>query len=204
MAGNYAVIVEGLRDIREIGQFRDEILFNAVRAINRTADVGRTQAARRIGQQVAFPASYLNPAQKRLFVSRKATRATLEARITARARPTSLARFVSGSAAGGQGLRVEVKPGSTRFLRRAFLIKLRAGSANIDTKSNMGLAVRLKPGDDLRNKKSVVKMARGLYLLYGPSVDQVFLDNSGQGVADDIAPDLAEKLTEEFLRLMEL
>jgi hypothetical protein len=204
MAGNYAVIVEGLRELREVEHLRDEILFNAVRAINRTADTGRTQAARQILQQINFPASYLNPAQKRLWVSRRAQRGTLEARITARARPTSLARFVSGNAAGGQGLRVEVKPGSTRFLRRAFLVKLRAGSAGIDTKFNMGLAVRLQPGDDLRNKKSVVKMARGLYLLYGPSVDQVFLDNSGDGVASDIAPDLADKLAEEFLRLMEL
>lgn len=204
MARNYAVVVEGISDLREIEGLRDEIMFNAVRAINKTAESGRTQAARRIGQQVAFPASYLNPAQKRLWVSRKATKGSLEARITARSRPTSLARFVSGGAAGGQGLRVEVKPGSTRFLRRAFLIKLRAGSASIDTKSNMGLAVRLKPGDDLRNKKSVVKMARGLYLLYGPSVDQVFLDNAGDGVAEDIAPDLLDNLTAEFLRLMEL
>lgn len=204
MAGNYAVVVEGLRDLREIEGLRDEIMFNAVRAINRTADLGRTMASRKILQQVNFPASYLNPAQKRLWVSRKAQRGSLEARITARARPTSLARFVSGGAAGGKGVRVEVKPGTTRFLRRAFLVKLRAGSAGIDTKFNMGLAVRLKPGDDLRNKKSVIKMARGLYLLYGPSVDQVFLDNSGDGVASDIAPDLAEKMAEEFFRLMEL
>lgn len=204
MAGAYTVVVEGLRDLREIEGLHDEILFNTVRAINTVADRGRTMAARMIGQQVAFPATYLNPAAKRLFVSRKATRGSPEARITARARATSLARFVTGGAAGGKGLRVEVKPGSTRFLRRAFLIKLRAGSAPVDTKSNMGLAVRLKPGDDLRNKKNVVKMARGLYLLYGPSVDQVFLDNEGEGVAADIAPDLAEKLTAEFLRLMEL
>lgn len=204
MARDFVVVVEGLKDLQEIEGLHDEILFNSVRAINKIATSGRTQAARAIGQQVAFPASYLNPAAKRLFVSRTATKARPEAAITARARATSLARFVTGGAGGGKGLRVEVKPGTTRFLRRAFLIKLRAGSAPIDTQSNMGLAVRLAPGDDLRNKKSVVKMARGLYLLYGPSVDQVFLDNSGEGVAADLAPKLADQLTDEFLRLMEL
>lgn len=203
MARNFVVIVEGLKDMQEIAGLHDDILFNSVKAINKIAASGRTQAARAIGQQVAFPASYLNPAAKRLFVSRTASRARPEAAITARARATSLARFVTGGG-NGTGVRVEVKPGSTRFLRRAFLIKLRAGSAPVDTKSNMGLAVRLAPGDELRNKKSVVKMARGLYLLYGPSVDQVFLDNSGEGVAADLAPKMADQLTDEFLRLMEL
>lgn len=206
MAGrNYAVVVEGLEDLSSFENMRDEIRFNAVRAINRVADLSRTRAQDRIMEQVNFPASYLNPAGKRLFVSRRASGQNLEAAVTARSRATSLARFVVGAPPVNKpGVNVEVAPGKVRFMKAAFLIKLPAGSAGIETKANFGLAVRLRAGDSLRKKRSVVKMANGLYLLYGPSVQQVFLDNSGDGVAEDLKPYVLDKMAEEFLRLMDL
>ncbi len=201
----WAVVVEGLQDVAQLGGDLDDIQFNAVRAINTIAERGRAEGKRRILAQVNFPASYLNPAGKRFLVSRTATRGKLEAAIAARARPTSLARFATGTLSPNkQGVNVEVHPGKARFLKRAFIIKLPAGAAGLDTKSNFGLAVRLKAGDTLRNKRNVVRMARGLYLLYGPSVQQVFLDNQGEGVAADLQPELADKLADEFLRLMDL
>jgi hypothetical protein len=45
----------------------------------------------------------------------------------------------------------------------------------------------------------MIQLAGNLYLLYGPSVSQVFA-----GVAQDISPDMADFLDAEFNRLMEL
>lgn len=201
----YAVFVEGIGDLKEFNSLRDDIKLWAAQAINRTAERGRTMAARQIRQQINLPASYVSPSEKRLYVSKKAQRGDLEARIAARTRATSLARFVSGQAQlHKQGVRVEIAPGKARFLKRAFLVRLRAGTANTDTRSNLGLAVRLRPGEVLRNKSDVRRLDRGLYLLYGPSVDQIFRARDGSGVAEDISLDLAKSMEDEFLRLVEL
>lgn len=208
MATTYGVFVEGISNLKEFDSLKDEVRLWAAQAINRTAERGRTRAAREIRDQINFPASYVSPSNKRLYVSKKAQRADLEARIRARTRATSLARFVTGSTATSkltqEGVRVEVHPGKARFLKRAFLIRLRAGTANLDTRSNLGLAVRLKPGETLRNKSEARRLDRGLYLLYGPSVDQVFRARDGGGVATDISPDLSSMMEQEFLRLVEL
>jgi hypothetical protein len=208
MADTYGVFVEGITNLNEFDSLKDEIKLWAAQAINKTAERGRTRAAREIRDQVNFPASYVSPSSKRLFVSKKAQRSDLEARIRARTRATSLARFVTGSTTPSKltqdGVRVEVHPGKARFLKRAFLIRLRAGTADLDTRSNLGLAVRLKPGEVLRNKSDVRKLDRGLYLLYGPSVDQVFRARDGSGVANEIAPDLSVMMEQEFLRLVDL
>jgi hypothetical protein len=97
-----------------------------------------------------------------------------------------------------------VHPGRARFMKRAFLIKLRAGTDSIETRFNQGLAIRLKPGETLQNKKNVVQLKNGLYVLYGPSVSQVFLDNEGDGVAKDIEPSVLDELEDQFLRLLEV
>ena len=205
MADRYAVFVEGITGLDEAAGMGERVKVAAYQAINRTTERGRAQAAREIRDEVNFPARYLSPGEKRLFVSKKAQRADLEGRIRARTRATSLARFVTGSVEPHKaGVRVEVAPGKARFLKRAFLVKLRAGSASIDTRNNLGLAVRLKPGEVLRNKSDVRKLDRNLYLLYGPSIDQVFRARDGSGVAEDISPDLSSFLEREFLRLMEL
>ena len=47
-------------------------------------------------------------------------------------------------------------------------------------------------------------MRHRLYLLYGPSVDQVFRANDGDGVANDMVPAVERNLEREFLRLLEL
>lgn len=202
MADNYAVFVEGLAGIADFDSIKADVKLWALQAINKTADRGRTMAARQIRQEVNFPVSYLDPNGKRLFVSKRAQRNDLEAKITARRRATSLARFVSGTTQIHKaGVRIEVAPGRARFLKRAFLVRLPAGSANIDTASNLGLAVRLKPGEVIRNKTDARRLDKGLYLLYGPSVDQVFRARDGSGVAEEISPELVTQLEDEFIRL---
>lgn len=201
----YGVFVEGIADLAQFDGLKDDIRFAAVQAINKTAERGRARAARDIRDQVNFPVQYLSPAARRLFVSKSATRADLEAKITARARATSLARFVTNGAVPNKaGVRLEVAPGKARFLKRAFLVKLRAGQANIDSKNNLGLAVRLSPGETIRNKSDVVRLDKNLYLLYGPSIDQVFQARDGSGVAENISPGLAQYMNDEFLRLLDV
>lgn len=197
----FVVAVEGIETLREIRELGPKIKFAAVQAINKVARDQRAEAARRITDQINVPKSYVSPAGGRLVVSQQAQRTSLEARITARGRPTSLARFSRGTP-GRAGVTVEVKPGQSSFMRRAFLIRLPQGSALTDTRFNLGLAIRLRPGERLQNKVRQVKLDNGLYLLYGPSVQQVFLDNQGRGVADDLAEPTADYLEAEFSRLL--
>ncbi|MCQ4311691.1 phage tail protein [Pseudomonas stutzeri] len=190
---NYVVAVEGLSSLSDIQNLDEKILLRARQAINRTTDRTRTRSDREIRKQVAFPARYLS---SRLTVSKKASGRSLEAVITGRDRPTSLARFAKnkdiGAARRKGGVSVSVGPGQTRFMSGAFLMQLRGG--------NLGLAIRLKEGESMRNKRKMTRVGKGLYLLYGPSVDQVF-----RSVADEhAAPEAADYLEREFIRLMEL
>ncbi len=200
MAGLYAVAIEGLDSLKRYEELPAKIERAASRAINAASDRARAAAARAIRLQVNLPASYLTGDDSRLRVVKRASAGDLEAIVRGRQRPTSLARFVtSGSVGSRNGVTVEVKSGSARFMRRAFLIRLRAGTADLDTKSNLGLAIRLKAGESLTNKRAAIRMNNGLYLLYGPSVDQVF-----RSVRDDITPDIADYLEREFGRLLDL
>lgn len=201
----FAVFAEGLSDLGDLQDIPDRIRLAAVRAINKTARDARADAARKIRSQVAFPASYVAPGQKRLYVSKQAQGRDLEARITARARNTSLARFTTGAARPGKaGVYVTVSPGKARFMRRAFLLRLPQGSTLTDTRFNLGLAIRLRPGERLQNKVEARKLSSGLYLLYGPSVDQVFRSRRGTGVANDLVPEIERDLSTEFLRLLDI
>lgn len=205
MSEAFAVVAEGLENIAQLtADMKADVEMSAVQSINKTAERMRAAAAAEIRRQVNFPADYVAPRAGRLAVTMKATRGKLEARITARGRVTSLARFVLNSPGRGQAVELAVVPGRTVTLKRAFLMRLRAGTADLDTRSNQGLAVRLKPNDVLRNKLRTVQMSNGLYLLYGPSVAQVFINNAGGGVAEQLSPQALAFMESEFLRLLAL
>lgn len=170
-------------------------------AINDTAERKGLVALRTAMQdEIAFPNGYLTD-PKRFGVTQRASDANLEAVITARGRPTNLARFASsaaiiGNRRLGSTLTVRVNPSRRRALSRAFLIRLRAGQGPVtDDSFNLGLAVRLRPGEVISNKVRMVPFGGGLYLLYGPSVDQVF-----RGVASERAGEIGDYVAEEFLR----
>lgn len=205
MSDKFVIAWNGVETIQQYAAHIQELEFAAVQMINTTARDTRSEGQRRIMAEINFGSGYLNPAAKRFYVSRKATRAKPEAVITARGRPTSLARFVTANPGiGKEGVSVQVKTGKAQFLKKAFLIKLPAGSGSVETKFNLGLAVRLRPGETLRNKKAVTtRIKSGLFVLYGPSVSQVFIDNSGDGVAKDMEPNILDAMESEFLRLME-
>jgi hypothetical protein len=94
----------------------------------------------------------------------------------------------------GKGVRVQVKPGQAKLLPKAFLVNLNNG--------NLGLAVRLKEGQSLRNKNDgrMVKLGKNTYLLYGPSVDQVFGDVA-DGNSDEISRLVSNQFFRQFARL---
>lgn len=161
-------------------------------AINTVSNRGGLTLIRRsILDEIAFPRDYLTG--DRLKVAQNATSANLESIIAARHRPTSLARFAaSGTSIGSRariGVRVTVKKGNTQMLKQSWLVRLNNG--------NIGLAVRVKPGEDIGNRNDPVRvwLSPGVALLYGPSVDQVFRD-----VAEKVAPPISVMVQREFLR----
>lgn len=193
MSNDYVIAVDGLADLRDIENLDEEIVKAARQAINKAVDRARTRGAKEMQRQINFPARYLN---ERLRVSKRASGMKLEATITGRDRPTSLARFAKSTSASAArkngGVSVQVNPGETKFMQGAFLMQLRGG--------NTGLAIRLKEGESVKNKKHMTKVGKGLYLLYGPSVSQVF-----RTVAEEqTGPEAAEFLEQEFLRLLDL
>lgn len=206
MAETFALVIEGLETLKSIDDLPQNIVKAARIAVNDAATRGRTAMGREVLSQVNFPTDYVAPRNKRLYVSKNARNTDLEAIITARSRPTSLARFAKESkpGRGKEGIRVEVKRGAVRTLPGAFLIRLRSGSALTDTKFNMGLAIRTENGKPPPGYKPA-PLGNGLWLLYGPSVSQlVHSEKNNGGVATDLTPDIQQMLEDEFWRQMEL
>lgn len=190
-----SILAEGLPEFEAFLERAPGIARRAARlAINQTVSrkgVSLVQAA--IREEVDFPAGYL---EQRMSVQ-QATDNNLQAAIIGRHTPTSLARFaVSGSPSVPKaGVSVRVNPGHTSMFSHAFLLRLRGAPDSY----NIGLAVRLKKGETIHNKNVMVKSFSSkdssLYLLYGPSVDQVFRD-----VAVRVGPGLLDLAGTEFIR----
>lgn len=187
----YGVSIEGIEALKAFDELPTRIQTAARMTVNKAADRARTAGAVRIKQEVAFPGTYLDPSQGRLNVTKYATGLDLSAKITARDRPTSLARFIT---AGGRkpfvkGVSVGVKPGRSRELNSAFIFPLRGG--------NVGLAVRSKTRP--ANAYLPKFLGRDTWLLYAPSVEQVFTE-----VRTEIAPDISDFMESEFNRIVDL
>lgn len=172
----------------------------ASQAINSViAGPGLADYRKGIAEQVDFPTGYLN--NDRIGVTQKATPTRLEGRITGRQRATSLARFAtSGSVGSKGGVSVRVKKGGgSTFIRNAFKVRLKSGSTLDNDNFNVGLALRLKPGQTVLGKKDTSNMVRldaNVVLLYGPSVDQILRND----VADAKTPAVVDKIATEFFR----
>lgn len=194
--------IRGLTDTVEYFESFPDISARAARlAINQVASRGGMRLAQdAIYEQVAFPDGYLSG--DRLFVRKYAHEGDLEAIIVARKRATSLARFAQGqpigSAAARSGIRVQVKRGKAVVMRRAWLVRLKQGASLTEDQYNVGLALRVNPGEKIVGKYSAHKswlVPGSVALLYGPSVDQVF-----RSVLDDIAAPIGQMVVDEFFR----
>lgn len=151
--------------------------------------------------EVNFPKNYLKG--DRLYVSRYATETSLQGVILGRKRATSLARFAAPGTPigiqGGSGVRVMVKRGSSVALRNAWLVRLRRGASLTEDQFNVGLAIRLRPGETAVTGKTTTHSSwlvpGEVALLYGPSVNQVFA-----GVAEETGPEILKLVADEFFR----
>lgn len=197
--------LEGLQDVEAYFKNVPHVAKRAARlAINDTISrKGMKVIQNEMLDQVAFPSGYLKG--DRLGVARYASESNLEGVIRARGRATSLARFASGAPLGagrrGSTVKVMVRKGAATYLRSAWLVKLNKGASLTEDHYNVGLAVRIKPGDNVVGKFSAHQswlVPGTVALLYGPSVDQVFRD-----VAEDTAPEILDLVATEFFRQFE-
>lgn len=199
MAGGLRVPIDAaaLKDLQKYLELLPDVAATSARiALNDVATgEGLTALKQDINEEVNYPAGYLNQ-KERLYVRRKALNSRLEVIIAGRDRPTSLARFMLNFVRG-KGVNVQIKRGGrvTDF-KRAFPIRLRAGATQTNDSFNLGLAIRVKPGERVKGKHlQAVKLFQDVYLLYGPSVAQVF----GQ-VAEDDTPLVIDMVDTEFTR----
>lgn len=204
----YIVAVEGIQSLAEFDQLDDQIKRKASMTVNATLRKARTWGGAKMRDQINFQVSYLTGSSGNLKITQNATPGNPKGVLQGRGRATSLARFADKRVVptGRQnGVTVSVKPDGARHMRNAFLVKLNAGPSFSEDNYNIGLAIRLKPGETIKNKKKMIAASKtnakwaNVYLLYGPSVDQVF-----RKVADDLTPDIGEFMETEFLRLMRL
>lgn len=175
-------VVRGLDRLADYYRRYPEIAERAgTTATNDAAAHALALARRAVRQDANLTASYINDPDK-LRVARKAGRVSGEAVVLANARPISLARYApAGQGFGRQrGVTVRVKRGgASKHMRKAFLIPLKQGSHSVDTGAgvyNRGLALRLPEGQTIKNKRVAKKLKGGgnTWLLYGPSVHQIF------------------------------
>lgn len=189
------ILANGLAEFARFTESLPELAVEAAYlAVSDTSRDAVPLLKREMRKQINFPSSYLT--SDRIGVRRKPTRVTLEAVISGRDRPTSLARFAEGATVANSRKRpifVRVKAGKQTRLNRAFLVTLKNG--------NVGLAIRLPKGQSPSNAYKPVALTRGggretgAWLLYGPSVDQVL-----RGVSDDVQPDILGMLDRNFFR----
>lgn len=189
------ILANGLAEFARFAESLPELAVEAAYlAVSDTSRDAVPLLKREMSKQINFPKSYLT--NDRIGVRRKATRVSLEAVISGRDRPTSLARFAEGATVQNSRKRpiyVRVKAGKQTRLNRAFLVSLKNG--------NVGLAIRLPKGQAPSSAYKPVALTRGggretgAWLLYGPSVDQVL-----RGVSDDVQPDILSMLDRNFFR----
>jgi len=139
---------------------------------------------------VNINAGYFN--KDRYFVKSFSNPQTLTAIVAGRDKPTSLSAFAPKQGGLRDGfiayrgmINAAVKPGGGSSFE-AYLLRLRSG--------NLGLAVRSQTAPSKAYRPKQVGQT-GLWLLYGPSVNQVF-----KSARSAMAPDIMNYLTSEYLR----
>jgi hypothetical protein len=200
-----SVVIEtrGLDALQALFDQLPEVADEAARlALNDTARFARRLGSKKVREEVAFRPRYLgNDDEGALSVAKFASSNDGEAVVRARNDARSLASFATGRPRFGKA-GAKVKVSGSRGPKRmdsAFYMKLRRGNNDIDGENyNVGLAIRLKKGERVSNKRQMKALGGGLYLLYGPSVAQVFDD-----VAIEMQGEVSDYLANEFVRQFE-
>ncbi len=180
----------------------------SVMAVNEGARYGRAAALREMNSQVKLGKKYLG--DNLLIKKAQGNVGEIRAVLTGVQRPVSLARYATPSARSAflsakkqpKKLKVQVRTDRAGgILKKAFFVRLRSGREFSETHFNVGLAIRLKPGQQVQGRhisgKPMAKTgsSASVFLLYGPSVDQVF-----RTVREDVSPDIAQRVRTEFGR----
>lgn len=164
------------------------------------AGQGLARFRKAVAAEINFPSGYVDD---KIEVAQKATPTRLVASLVGRQRPTSLARFVTGGTVGGKGgVTVRVKGGS-KFMKSAFLVRLKAGKGITDDNYNLGLAIRLKEGMTLNKKDTsrMVHLESDVVLLYGPSVDQILRNEAAEAEGPEVVSAIATEFFRQYARM---
>lgn len=181
----------------------DSVVPAAAASINETTAYARNLGARNIRRKYNFKAGYLGG---RLAISKRAKTNDLEGVVTGLDRPTSLARFAQGTPKFGKQRtppKVRVRTaGSAAPIRKGFFMRLRRGNSVISNENaNVGLAVRLAEGERVSNKNQMVPIGGDVYLLYGPSVGQIYRTEAERN-ADEVGAQLAARFAHNVQRAL--
>lgn len=176
--------------IKQYGSEFEPALLEAARiSINDTARWALKFFRDDMYRRVNFPAGYLEK-EDRLSISRFASNSKLEADIFSRSEPTSLARFAV-DAGNNQGIMVNVKRGSMpKRIRKGFIFGLKSGDVR---KGNTGLVIRSEGKPSGAYKPKELRQFPNLWLVYGPSVYQVFRMSM-----DRYQPEVQRQLEDRF------
>jgi hypothetical protein len=208
---NLEIKAKGIKNLQSFLDRNSEVAEKAAAmAINTVARKVYADSKRKILAQVNLSAGYLDGrdgTEPRLKITAKAKPGKLSTSIRGRQRATSLARFdakqmYAPSKKGGRkkaGISVVVKRQRVK-MPQAFFVNLNNG--------NIGVALRVKEGEAIRNKnimgqpmKTKVPRKDNAYLLYGPSVQQVFsADGNGKSILQEGIEYVETNIDREFQR----
>lgn len=205
-----SVTFKGLDELQRLFESAPQIAEQAaVLAVNDASKFAFRESSKDIRGQASFTRDYLGSAETggsdRLRILPATRGGIVEARITARNRPTSLARFAQGAPTRGQPVRVRVSPrGGVRSIKNAFMVRLRRGKTVSEDNFNEGIAIRLGKDQSIRERKKgkagLPEIFPNVFLLYGPSVAQVF-NTVSRTVSDRVSQKLASEYVRQFNRL---
>jgi hypothetical protein len=213
MAG-FEIKFGGIKDFQKYMERNAQVAEKAAAlAINDMTRKVYARSKKKIMSSVNLNASYLDGrdgSEPRLKITKFAKPGTLSASIVGRNRATSLNRFdakqLYAPAKGGgrkkAGVSVHVK--RSRKIPKAFFVNLKAGNAD---GGNTGVAIRLPAGERIKGKKLPGKPLgsssrdQDVYLLYGPSVEQLFRNQVANEGLKYVEDHLDDEFQRQFARL---
>jgi len=170
----------------DVRRFGDKANLAAQLSINDTVRWARTRLKVGMQQQVNLTESAFG--KKHFFISQLASRDNLQATLSAGRQGYSLSRFSVGKpVARARGIKLRIKAGGASVtVKRGFFIAAPNGA--------LGLAVRTS-NEGLRNSRAARRIGKNLYLLFGPSPDQLM-----RRMAPESVPDVGRHVGAEYSR----
>lgn len=217
-AGDFVVSIEGLDALQD---YIAELPAQTQKAADlATIDATRfafRESSKAIRSQVRLSPEYIGNAERggnRLTIKYDQQGDVRIGVVEGVKRAVSLSRFLtSGPVFGGKTpARIRVKPngrttttikvtGGDRSEAPMFAVRLSRGKSLTEDSFNVGLAVRLRPGEQaVARKEDLTPLSPNVYLLYGPSVNQVFYDVA-PAISDSVAGNLQDSFLRQFARL---